>query len=375
MMLAALLVLTLPYACLGSGPVVGAPGYVTLAEDDPNVVFAKDKTMEYLNSLISIEPIEINRTLTIKSAIEQIVEGNEYTITLESNLHEMCTVTVWERDWLTPPREVTGGPTCVAAMISFEMSPTEVYPVCTPEMTLRCAVNSTSSNYTPGMANVHWNALIVKSGVEGVAVASVTYAESLDSYTPAKVFENNTNIAVEGSLLINDDSGFLEVTWTDPMFSLNGWYECVANGLDAVGNQVSFSYGVDVLFEGADAAEHQAYLQAIFDAESEEELATITKGVYCGMFPDLNYMQQHDLLEVGFRVVRGYSGWTFGSDDEVTDGDGVTTRVAGTVTYVKHLSSAHLEIHVEFDNGKTINTMMEQDANPPVIMLCLNDQP
>jgi len=39
-----------------------------------------------------------------------------YKITFETNMNEECTVSVWEQAWMTPQRQIAGGPNCTAVM-------------------------------------------------------------------------------------------------------------------------------------------------------------------------------------------------------------------------------------------------------------------
>merc|ERR1712008_297930 len=53
---------------------------------------------------------------TVKSATKQVVSGMLYTITFSTSTNEECTVKVWEQVWMTPQRQVSGGPRCHAVM-------------------------------------------------------------------------------------------------------------------------------------------------------------------------------------------------------------------------------------------------------------------
>merc|ERR1712212_1220991 len=96
---------------LGGLGLVGGNTDITLGDNDANVMFAKSAMAA---QLAKDGNADAQRSFTVQSATSQVVAGVLYTIKLSTNMNEVCTVKVWERSWMNPPREVSGTPSCAA---------------------------------------------------------------------------------------------------------------------------------------------------------------------------------------------------------------------------------------------------------------------
>jgi len=238
--------------------------------DNVNVMFAKQATMDHFTATGAADT---TRTLSIKSATQQVVSGMLYTITFSTNMNEECTVKVWEQAWMTPQRQITDGPSCVAVQNRRQIAGGVSAATLTMDnVNVMFAKQATMDHFTATGAADTTRTLSIKSATQQVVsgmLYTITFSTNMNEECTVKVWEQ---------------------VWMTPQRSISSGPNCVA-----VQNRRQLGGGMPGGVSAADmnSAEVQAALnfgvKAVNGMENSMYLRkvqgsyTVTKQVVSGM--------------------------------------------------------------------------------------------